>query len=469
VGHLNNLRLDVWPALTEANTNTLILLCCSSALILVSTLAILYLPAAFSLTFPLALLAAVVVTRWPMESLIGFFFARMTVDILWWMPAGLGLNFMEAFTGAITILLVVLCIRDMEAIVSHRFFPLVVLWTILLLVAAVQQPEFRVVAELLARFQSPVMIMLLVSIHFQSAASRRLLMGGLLAGGVLPIALGIFSWVTGQAVTFELSGYERLAGAYSNIADHGLSMSTFATIGLFWLWQRGFNWKSVFLAGYMGLALLLLALTYTRTPLTGLALFVPVFLYLQGARKILGFFVLSVIVLLATNSVLQDRFSDIANVFTADAGMQFDRLGSGRLGIWRRSVEAYFDQPFLHILLGNGLNSQYSLAGEGQDSHGDYLSMLFQIGPFGLILWMWFQVETTVRGLKELRFATHPATRSLLVFAVAMAASVFACNTLSNAYMSRVTMSWIWWGVVGLVYAIHAERTAPLERVSEAT
>jgi O-antigen ligase len=459
VEHLNTLRLGAWPALTETNTKTGILLCASAALVFVSTLAIFYLPAVFSLTFPFALLAAAVVVRWPMESVIGFFVA----------PAGLGLNFMEAFTGAITLLLVVLCVRDMEAILNHRFFPMVALWTVLLLVAAAQQPEFRVVAELLARFQSPVMIMLLVSIHFQSETSRRWLMGGLLAGGVIPITLGVFSWITGQAVTFQLSGYERLAGAYSNIADHGLSMATFATLGLFWLLQRRVNWRSVVLTGYIGLALLLLALTYTRTPLTGLALFVPIFLYLHGARKTLGLFVLAVMVLLATNSVLQDRFSDIANLFTADAGVQFDRLGSGRLGIWRRSAEAYFRQPFLHILIGNGLNSQYNLAGEGQDSHGDYLSTLFQIGPLGLILWMWFQVETTVRGLRELRFATHPATRSLLIFAVAMAASVFACNTLSNAYMSRVTMSWIWWGVVGLVYAIHAERTTALERVSEAT
>ena len=431
----------------------------SVALALVSTLAILYLPFIFSLALPVALIATMIVLRYPVFSLIGIFFGRITIDLMWFVPAGLGLNFMEAFTGGITVLLILMCMQRIQGVLDHPFFPFVTLWVALLLVGAAQQPEARVVAELLARFGSPMMIMLLFSIHFRTHESRRKLFIWVGLGGILPIVLGLFYWATGQAANMQLSGYDRLAGGYSNIADHGQSMATFAMIGLMWIWHHKASWKSAAILGYTCLAVLLLLLTYARTPLIGFAAFVFVFLALHRNRSLLLVAGAVLVLILATNSTAQDRFSDFTDFFTVDAGYQVDRLGSGRLGIWRRSFEAFFSQPFLQILLGNGLNSQYLLS-DGQDSHNDYISLMLQVGPIGLALWAGFQIDATRRAYQELAYAYAPWTRTLLIMILGLSACVVVSNTFSNVYVSRVTPSWYWFGMMGVVFAIQAERRA---------
>ena len=465
--HLRRLHSQ-WSAAPIVDADRLIVWGVGALLWLICTISILFLPFAITIAVPIAVLAALIVLRYPMPSLIGFLVARMTVDLMWWVPGGLGLNFMEVFTGGITVLIGILCIRHFDELMEHPYLPAVGLWTTLLLLGAVQQPESRVVAELLARFLSPMLLMLLISIHFRRNRDRRQFMGWLLLAGILPILIGFFYWATGQAQTLQLSGYNRLSGGYSNIADHGLSMYMFATLGLFWLWTQRTGWKATALSAYILGALTLLILTYTRTPLVAFAVFVPVFLHLNGSRSLVIFAVAVAVVLLATNATLQDRFSDFVDFFSVEAGHQLDRLGSGRLGIWRRSFEAYLSQPFLQILVGNGLNSQYILAGDGQDSHSDYLSLLFQVGPIGLLIWLGIQVDMVRRAWVEHAHAQDAWTRTLLVSAIALATAVFISNILSNAYLSRVTMSWFWWSMVGLVLAIEAERKAT-ERASQAT
>ncbi len=464
--HLRSRSRAGWATISDTDASRLAVWLGSAVLVLVCTLAILRLPFIFSVALPVALLATLIVARHPTGSLIAVFFGRITVDLLWWAPAGLGLNFMEVFTGGITVLLVVMCLISIHRVLEHPFLPGIALWTLMLLVGAAQQPEMRVVAELLARFLSPMLILLLVSIHFEDEMDQKRLFVGLAAGGILPIALGLFYLATGQAATMQLSGYDRLSGGYSNIADHGLSMATFAMVGLVWLWHYGRRWQSIAISAYIGLSVLLLVLTYTRTPLVGLTAFAFVFLLLQGNRRLLLVVGVLMATVLATNSVAIDRFSDFSEFFTVDAGYQTDRLGSGRIGIWRRSFEAFFSQPFLQILLGNGLNSQYLLA-EGQDSHSDYISLLLQVGPIGLFIWAGFQIEVARRAYLELDHASTRWRRTLLVTVVALSIGVLICNSLSNAYVSRVTMSWIWCCFAGLALAIQAERKTSKKGISQ--
>jgi len=445
------------------------LLLASAGLLAVCAIAILFLPPAYAAAPALGTLAAFVAIRHPTASLITFLFARMTIDLMWWLDAGLGLNFMELSTGGITVLLLAMCLHEFRRVVRHPYFPAVVTWVGLLVLGAIQQPELRVVAELMARFVSPFLVLLLVSIHFTDHRDRKKLFVAFLAGGAIPIVGGLAAAATGQASDLQIDGYQRLRGLYSNIADHGLGMATFAMIGTVWLSHYRSGWRAVALVGYVVGACILLVLTYTRTPLVGLAMFIAVFFFLQGNRRIFAALVVSLVLVLATNSIMQDRFSDFWDLFMVDAGRQMDRLGSGRIGIWRRSLVAFTDQPFLQIIVGNGLNGQYLLAGNDHDSHNDYLSTLLQVGPLGLFIWLGCQIDVTRRSLAQLALEVRPWTRTVLVAVVSLSACVFVCDVLSNAYLSRVTMSWFWWGMAGLVFAIEDERRGQADRLLDTT
>jgi len=454
--------------ISNEQTTRLAMFVGSGVLLVVCALAILYLPFIFSLMLPVALLATIVVIRLPTESLIAIFMGRMTFDLLWFLPAGFGLNFMELFAGGVTILLVLMCLMRIDDVLAHPFLPGIALWATLLLLGAAQQPQARVVAEVLARFLSPMMILLVMSIHFREDKNRRRLVMGLVAAGFLPIVVGLFHWLTGQASSYQLGGYDRLNGGYMNIADHGLAMGTFTMVAMVWLWHTRRRWKMAALVGYIVCCFFLLILTYTRTPLLGLLTFIFAFLFLHGNRRILTIALVVAAVVMATNGVVQDRFSDFTDFFTVDAGYRFDQLGSGRLGIWRRSIEAFLNQPFLQILVGNGLRSQYLLA-DGQDSHSDYISLLLQVGPIGLFIWVGFQFEVARRAYRELAMQDDPWTRTLLIAIISLAACIFICNTFTNAYVSRVTVSWFWFGMAGLVFAIQKERQMALPEASQHT
>jgi hypothetical protein len=167
---------------------------------------------------------------------------------------------------------------------------------------------------------------------------------------------------------------------------------------------------------------------------------------------------------------LQDRFDDLAQFFRSDV-YDSDRnmLGSGRWALWTVSFREYLKYPAGDIFLGLGLGKHAMLTSPLYsahyfdpavgyiDPHNDYLSLLYQMGPTAAICYVVFQIQVMVAGVKLSRIGRSPWARELGMFAVGLTCTVFVTNFVSNAFVSRVTTGWYYWGLAGLMFGEYLE------------
>jgi hypothetical protein len=419
--------------------------------------AVFSLPAIAALTVPVGLGLAAFLFRRPAVGLLAILVARVLVDLLWWTPGALfGLNLMEAFSGGVAAIAIALVARDPAAAARHPFFLPFVPFVGVLTLAAVRAGDPRNAAEIAARFLSPALLLFLVSAHLERRHVHALLRLLALAA-ILPIALGFYHLAHGQMNEMTLSGYARLRGAYANIHNHAHAMALFAAVGAYHL-RRISGWKRIFPAVFIAAAITLLGLTYVRTALVGLVVFSLVFLLLERQWKIaaIAFFALTAAV--TGSAVLQDRFADIATLLTADpAEADTGKIGSGRISLWTEAFASWASQSPLDLVAGVGLDRQRTLNHHALDAHNDYLSLLFQLGPAGLATFLVFHA-LVVHTAWSLRRSPDPDTQAFAHFAIALTAMVVVDNFLSNSYINRVHIAWLYWALCGAVFALDRER-----------
>jgi O-antigen ligase len=121
------------------------------------------------------------------------------------------------------------------------------------------------------------------------------------------------------------------------------------------------------------------------------------------------------------------------------------------------------------LVLGRGLGGHYELTdvyadlyrstkkSEDLDPHNDYLSLLFQLGPIALVSYLSMQVLAARQGLELHRRSADPFMAGFGRFIVALTAVTSVTNFLSNSFIQRVTVAWLFWGMVGVVYSMRRE------------
>jgi len=132
-------------------------------------------------------------------------------------------------------------------------------------------------------------------------------------------------------------------------------------------------------------------------------------------------------------------------LFSEEIGSQqvkIEDLGSGRLGIWMRALKSFASQSLEEKFLGAGPQQIYL---EGKkvfgDAHNDYLSILFQYGFIGLVLFLAFYTELFIKAVRL--FNTN-----IGILYIAMLTSIAVMNAVSNSYILRVSVSMIFWPVL---------------------
>jgi len=165
---------------------------------------------------------------------------------------------------------------------------------------------------------------------------------------------------------------------------------------------------------------------------------------------------------------IQDRYKDLILFFTVtgseDTLIDARKLGSGRWGLWSESFREYIRQPLGDIILGLGLGKHWELTqaaynpfievqGGQVDTHSDYLGLLFQLGPIALGCYLYLQYQVVKFGSWLAKNAPDKFTRELGGLAAAMSISVFITNTISNGFVNRTTLGWLFWGIAGLMLA----------------
>ena len=404
----------------------------------------------------------------PGLSLLVFYGLRVVLDLMWWVPGSVaGMNLLQLFTAGATVLcgaLFALEFRRMERLPPLNAF---LLFMAVLMVSAVRNLNLSAGVELMARFVSPPMMLFLTAAFLTREKDSRRLMLLLMLVSLVPILSSLYHLGTGQMHRHTLAGYNRLLGGYKNLRHHGMMMMLIAALGTFWFYQfRDLRLKGAMVA-YVGASALCLYLTYIRTGLLAFVAFVGAFLYFSGRRRELSAALALGVLITVISPEIQDRFKDLVLVFAIsedDMFLDSRKLGSGRVGLWTDSFKAYLEQPLGDIILGLGLGKHWILTQEaynpfvvvqeGQvDTHSDYLGVLYQLGPSALGAYLYMQLQTVIYGWRLARLSTDPFTRDLGALAAALSVAVFVTNTISNGFVNRTTLGWLFWGVSGAMFA----------------
>jgi hypothetical protein len=260
----------------------------------------------------------------------------------------------------------------------------------------------------------------------------------------LPVACSLGLLLAGQPNDHVLHGWPRLIGAYGNLHTHAASMAVFlATLApLAWLqrssgtgalaggaclcllatWVRGsWLWAALSLSWWL--------LTRWRALSWGLLLAVPVGLY--AARE---------------------RWTDLWALLTLtppEGG--WEALGSWRIRIWTDSLAQFLAGPSGDLWLGRGLGGHFGLH-RHLEPHSDWLSLLYQLGPAGLLLWLGANVAL----LWALRRSHHP----LAPLAFGLLGSALLVALVTNDLLFRPTPLWWTYGVVGFALSGSFTRTS---------
>ena len=452
----------------RADSTQFISLAAGGILLAVMGWSVFHLPILVQAVVLLSILAMVTFFTRPEISLLGFFALRALFDLLWWIPGSIAsMNMMELYTGAVTGMALVLFIMDIRRFDRHPCLPAFTIYAAILAIGGLRSMEFRAGAEILARYASPLIIMFLVSVYFDTRPRRQRLFKVAIGVCVIPVVLSMYHLMTGQMSTYTLAGYNRLLGAYKNLHNHALMMMFIVTMITWWWFQAKERSTKTLLFAYGLMAAVAMALTYVRTAQVSLVLFLFLYLYLTNRRRYLGMAMAGLILLVLLNPTVQDRFKDMLIFFNPDDETMLRRkLGSGRWGLWTSSFAEYMRYPLGDIVLGLGVGGHwvltrgyfnpYNIAQQGYvDPHSDYLTMTYQVGPIATMAYVALQIQVVRYALRIRAHSPDPWFRHFGSYMVALCAAATVANSISNAFINRTTLGWYFWGLAGLVFAEH--------------
>ena len=419
----------------------------------------------------------------PVVALFVVFVARGVFDLLWWIPGTVfGLNMLQVFSGAVAGLSAAFFLLELRRFEKHPCFRPFLVYGSLMVFAFVRNyfmgKTYRLgTLDLFVQYTSPFLLLFLTSDLFRDRGLRRWLLLITTLVGVVPVSTSIWHFLQGQMGSYYLHGYYRLLGGYKNLHNHAFMMVIFSALAFFWAsFPRAPVPLRAAALALMGGACFALYQTFIRTGLLGLAVFLFVFLLARRRVPLLAGALLAGALFILVDPVIRDRFMDIQLVLEwSNPLVDRDDLGSGRWGIWAVSLAEFARQPFWNQLLGIGLGGHWEMVSPwvkghqmfipGLDPHNDYLLLLFQVGPVGVVAYV-VMVWQVVRESRALMREADGAWAHLLgALVLALAVVVLVTNAVSNSFVHRTSPAWYFWGFAGLVFAERADlarRRAPV-------
>lgn len=268
--------------------------------------------------------------------------------------------------------------------------------------------------------------------------------------GLLPIAWSLVALAQGQPSEHVLHGLPRLHGGYRNLHGHAVAMATLAVLGAWQALRTDDKWRWRRLGAVVaGLACVALLFTWVRTLWIFVAVGVAALLAFRQLWRALAGWVVGLGALVMVSSTLRSRFADVGHLLTLEAPPGgWGAVGSWRGRIWLESINAFAAGPWWTWVVGRGLGEHVGLH-KDLDPHNEYLSILFQLGVVGLVLWLWLMFAAM--------WVCLQAGRSGRLGAALLLAVLLTCG-ISNEWLTRATVQWVTFGAVGLAVAAQRDR-----------
>lgn len=295
-------------------------------------------------------------------------------------------------------------------------------------------------------FKVIVFYVLLVTTVHDEKGLRRVVVGFVAVMG-LYLLHSLKEYVGGRH-TYRM-GIARMIGVDTTLGDPNSFGASIVFVLPFVpaLWRAGVGGRfgRVALAGYLGLSVLCVLLTGSRSSLIGLMLWAVLmaFRVRRGWSWVLALAVLSPAVYVALPESLQTRFETIVN---PDAGPENAKTsGEGRIEGLTRGLELWAANP----LTGVGPGAWRPATGSAIESHNLYGQLLGETGTLGLlafgsVLWAF---RSNLRRAARVRKA-YPEWSNDLVFqtVAAVGTGVLLLLFMGNFGHNLFRFTWLWYG-----------------------
>ena len=136
-----------------------------------------------------------------------------------------------------------------------------------------------------------------------------------------------------------------------------------------------------------------------------------------------------------------DFFSDVQKIYAGE--WDADKLGSGRIKLWTRTLDGFSELTIDKKLAGAGIGNKVGLSGSQLDTHNDILGLLEETGIVGFTLYILLQFFILKRIL-----ALEKKERYVFL---SIFISIFIMNLLSNSYISRFGMAQFYYLIMAYV------------------
>lgn len=400
----------------------------------------------------------------PAETLLVAIVFRVFLDLLWWVPFTVGgLNLSQIYSGAVFLMLGAIVLLRIRSLKRHSAAPWAFAMLGLLAVATVRAIELSEDIDILVRYATTPLMVLATAVVFDSPEKRRWLITLVLIAAVVPVLQSGSQLVLGVG-DYVLHGYRRLLGGYQNIHNHALVMLCFSLLFLAVFQASRRWWLRAGSLALAGIAVVAIYFTYTRTGLLGWAVSVLAVLLVQRRYRLVGAAVLAGSIFVLMDPDVQDRFRDLVAVFDPNV-VSTDRraLGSGRWGLWSWSMEEYLSRPVGDLVMGIGLGGHrlttldwsraFHRVGLTLDPHNDYLLLLYQMGPLGVLTYVGMCLVAFREAVFLARRGVDPWTRAFGGAVAGLTVGVLVTNGVSNSFIHRSAPGWYYWCFAGLVIA----------------
>jgi O-antigen ligase len=326
-------------------------------------------------------------------------------------------------------------------------------------------------ARELIRLASLLAVYLLVVNLVRRPGQTHLLVWALLAGMLIPAAVGLHELITGNA-THNVYGIKRIAGTFGHPNSLGRYLGTIAILAIgFWGDVRRNGTRLVLLLA-AALAGFLLLFTYSRSAL-GILILALIWWSFTGSlrRKVFTALGLVAAALVALPSIAW-RFQDL---FAPETGGTTENSFYWRLLNFRGLLETFLKSPIVgHGLRAAGfVNPERLLSQEGFDvgfaSHNELVRVLVEQGALGALVYAIFAIWF-LRVLWRLARAQRPSERGGLpalgnaVFAYT--ASSFLLCSIGSELFSQTVVLYLIVTVTGLLYMGRSRGAATVRRVT---
>jgi hypothetical protein len=339
--------------------------------------------------------------------------------------------------------------------IPHRYRNWFIGWCALTAIPILRDTTLLRAAEGSARVLTTFILIGLAISALQTPTSRYRFLAAMTAvmTGFTATNLGLFA--AGRMPTVFIDNYTRWEGPTTSFVANAFGAAFAVVLNGFWILTAEQRRSQVFHAVCAVGGLVVLANTYNRGPMVGLAvLLVVVLLWRRNYVPLVGAIALMVLAWSASETI-RERFDDFAMAVESDDERVRMAQGSGRIWIWTQTWNTYTNGTLFQRLFGFGFDRQMTATGVIVDSHNEYLSMLFQYGPFALLWHAFFTVATMWTSGELARRATTEFDRVLGQFGLGIGMMAIATNLLSNAWISRPTQAWMWGMFMGTVYAAY--------------